>query len=175
MRDLHSIVRIAEVGVIAVLSVFAFVTWRELNALRTAPVALPSYHFEASNDSEGMRTIVTRGTWVSDTGPPEPLLTTTIECRKPRMECIESAASVAFVSGRGLLEAQHTMFPVERWTDAEVVTKATPGKCASRQLVFDLKEKRAKALVTASEARGLCKDVPARTMDLVAGFQVPRP
>ena len=175
MRDLHSIVRIGEVAVIGVLSVFAFVTWRELNALRNAPVALPSYQFEATSESDDMRMIVTRGTWVSENGPPEPLLTTTIECRKPRMECIESAASVAFVSGRGLLESEHTMFAVEKWTDAEVVTKSTPGKCSSRKLVFDLKEKRAKAVVSASEARGLCKDVPARTMELVAGFKVPKP
>ena len=88
------------------------------------------------------------------------------------MECVESAATVAFVGGKGLLESQHTIFPIDRWSDAEVVTKATPGPCFSRQLAFDLKEKRALARLTASESRGVCKDMPARTLELVTGFRV---
>lgn len=161
-----------EVVAIVVLSIFAGLTYSELRALRKAPVVLPSYQFEVSSESDEMRSILTRGTWLTERGPPEPLLTTTIECRKARMECVESAATVALVGGRGLLESQHTLFAVERWTDAEVLTKSTPGPCFSRQLVFDLKEKRAASRVTASEARGLCKELPARTMELVAGFRV---
>ena len=168
----HQLVRIAEIVVIVVLSVFALLTYRELSALRKAPVVLPNYQFEDSGGADDTRAIVTRGTWVAESGPPEPLLTTTIECRKKRMECVESAATVSFVGGRGLLEAQHTTFAIDRWNDSEVVTKSTPGPCFSRQLAFDLKEKRALARLTASEARGLCKDLPARTLELVTGFRV---
>ncbi len=172
MDNLHRYIRIAEILTIVVLAIFAGLTWRELNALRKAPVALPSYQFEDSGGSDDTRTILTRGTWVPESGPPEPLVTTTIECRKARMECVESAASVAFVGGKGLLESQHTQFTVERWSDTEVLTKSTAGPCFSRQLRFDLKEKRASSRVTSSEARGLCRDLPARTLELVTGFRV---
>jgi hypothetical protein len=169
---LHQLVRIAEIVAIVVLSIFALLTYRELSALRKAPVVLPNYQFEDSGGPDATRTIVTRGTWIAESGPPEPMLTTTIECRKARMECVESAATVAFVEGKGLLEAQHTLFAIDRWSDAEVITKATPGPCFSRQLAFDLKQKRAVALLSASDARGLCKDLPARTLQLVTGFRV---
>ena len=172
MNPLHRYIRIAEILTIVVLAIFAAFTYYELNALRKAPVALPSYHFEDSGGSDDTRFIVTRGTWMAESGPPEPLVTTTIECRKARMECVESAASVAFVGGKGLLESQHTQFAVERWSDTEVVTKSTAGRCFSRHLTFDLKEKRAKSQVSASEARGLCRDLPARTLELVTGYRV---
>lgn len=172
MDTLHRYIRIAEAITIVVLGIFAGLTYRELNALRKAPVSLPSYQFEDSGGSDDTRFILTRGTWVAESGPPEPLLTTTIECRKARMECVESAASVAFVGGKGLLEAQHTQFAVERWSDAEILTKSTAGACFSRQLTFNLKEKRATSRVSASEARGLCRDLPARTLQLVTGYRV---
>jgi len=172
MPILRKLVRAAEVLTILVLSVFAFFTWRELDALRKAPVALPSYHFEDSGGADDTRVVVTRGTWVAESGPPDAMFTTTIECRKARMECVESAAMVEFVGGKGLLESQHTIFAVERWTDAELVTRATPGPCSSRQLALDLKEKRATAQATASEARGACKERPARKLELVTGYRV---
>lgn len=172
MTPLRKLVRAAEVVTISALSVFAFFTWRELDALRKAPVALPSYHFEDSGGSDETRVVLTRGTWVAENGPPDGMLTTTIECRKARMECVESAAMVEFVGGRGLLDAQHTIFAVERWTDAELVTRSTPGPCSSRQLLLDLKEKRATAQTTASDARGACRERPARKLELVTGYRV---
>jgi hypothetical protein len=165
-------VRVAEAVTILVLSLFAFFTWRELESLRSTPVALPSYQFEDSGGADDTRTIVTRGTWIAERGPPEPLLTTTIECRKSRMECVESTAMVEFVGGKGLLEAQHSMFQVERWNDEELVTRSTPGPCMSRQLTLDLKEKRATVQTTASEARGACRERPARRLELVTGYRV---
>lgn len=170
--NLHRYVRIGEAITIVVLAIFAGLTYRELSALRKAPVALPNYQFEDSGGTDDTRFILTRGTWVAENGPLEPLVTTTIECRKARMECVESAASVVFVGDRGLLESQHTQFAVERWNDSEVITKSTPGPCFSRQLAFDLKEKRASSRVTASQSRGRCRDLPARTLELVTGYRV---
>jgi hypothetical protein len=86
---LHRYVRIGEIVVVVVLSIFALMTWLELNALRKAPVVLPNYQFESLSTAEGTPMVVTRGTWIAENGPPEPLLTTTIECRKDRMECVE--------------------------------------------------------------------------------------
>lgn len=171
MANLHRVVRIAEVGTILVLGGFAWMTYSELSDLRRMPVSLPSYQFEVSGDSEPTRVVSTRGTWITEKGTPEQVLTTTIECRKARMECIESAAQVVFVSGQGLLESQQTGFEVARWSDAEVVTKPAQGKCATRQLVLDLKEKRALSKVGASEEKGVCREQPARTLELVNGYK----
>ena len=167
VNTFHRAVRMVEIAAVAVLSIFALMTYLELSSLRKAPVVLPNYQFELL----GNGSIATRGTWVSDKGPPEPLVTTTIECHKARMECIESAAMVVFVSGKGLLESQHTVFPVDRWTETDVVTKAVAGRCFERKLLFDLKEKRASSQATASEEKGLCKDIPARTLELVTGYK----
>src|SRR5688500_4702339 len=132
--DLHRVVRLAEVGVIVVLGAFAALTYRELSVLRKAPVSLPSYQFEVGGESDPARTVSTRGTWITDRGTPEELRTTTIECRKARMECIESDAKVVFVSGQGLLESSQTGYEVLLWTEDSIVTKPTQGKCATRQL-----------------------------------------
>ena len=172
MANLHRLVRIGEAGIIVILGGFAFLTYRELTGLRKLPVSLPSYQFEATGTTDADRTVSTRGTWITDKGVPERLLTTTIECRKARMECIESEARVVFVSGQGLLESEQTGYQVERWTDAEIVTKSTPGKCSARQLILDLKEQRATTRVSASEEKGACRELPARTLELVTGYKV---
>jgi hypothetical protein len=169
--NLHRAVRIAEVGAIVVLGAFAALTYRELSQLRKAPVSLPSYQFEVSGDNEASRVVSTRGTWITERGTPEQILTTTIECRKARMECIESDARVVFVSGQGLLESNQTTFDVDLWSDAAIVTKPTPGKCATRQLLLDLRQKRATSKVGASAEQGICREQPARTLELVTGYR----
>ena len=172
MGNLHRVVRIAEVGVILVMGGFAAMTYRELSNLRKAPVSLPSYQFEVTGESDPTRTVSTRGTWIAERGAPEQLLTTTIECRKARMECVESDAKVVFVSGQGLLESSQTAYEVARWSDSEVITKPAQGKCSTRQLILDLKEKRALARVGASEEKGVCREQPARSLQLVTGYRL---
>ena len=172
MGNLHRVVRIAEIGVILVLGGFALMTYRELSALRKFPVSLPSYQFEVTGENDASRVVKTRGTWIKEKGAPEQLLTTSIECRKARMECIESAAQVVFVSGQGLLESNQSAYEVATWTDAAVVTKPAQGRCATRQLLLDMKDKRAQSRVGASEEKGLCRELPARTLELVTGYKV---
>ena len=170
-RNVGRYIRFAEIAVVGVLAVFAFLTWQELSALRKAPVVLPSYVFEPGNDPGGGAAIVSRGTWIAASGPYEPMQTVTIECRKARMECVESSAAVVFIGDRGLLESKQTTFEVERWTDAEVVTKPAADRCASRVLVLDLKNRKTMNQVSASQEKGLCKELPARTLELVAGYK----
>lgn len=172
MANLHRVVRIGEAGIIVILAGFGLVTYRELSGLRRLPVALPSYHFEVTGDPEAGRVASTRGTWINEKGVPERLLTTTIECRKARMECVESEARVVFVSGQGLLESEQATYQVERWTDGEVVTRPAASRCDTRQLVLDIKERRAKSRISASEEKGTCRELPARTLELVAGYRV---
>src|SRR5688572_32927428 len=99
MGNLHRVVRMAEIAIVVVLGAFAALTYRELSSLRKAPVSLPSYQFEVT-DADGGKALNTRGTWITERGAPEELRTTTIECRKARMECIESDAKVVFEIGR---------------------------------------------------------------------------
>ena len=131
MANLHRLVRIGEAGIIVILGGFAFITWRELSGLRKLPVSLPSYQFEVTGDSDANRLATTRGTWITDRGVPERLLTTTIECRKARMECVESEARVVFVSGQGLLESEQTGYQIERWTDSTSFSAAAASAVAA--------------------------------------------
>ena len=170
-RSLGRYIRLAEIAIVGVLSVFAFLTWQELSALRKAPVVLPSYAFETANDPSQGQTIVSRGTWVASGGRTEPMQTVTIECRKARMECVESSAAVVFIRDRGLLESKQTTFEVEKWSDTEVLTKPAVDRCASRVLVLDLQEKKTVNRISASEEKGICKELPARTLELVAGYR----
>jgi len=172
MANLHNLVRIAEAGVILVLGGFAAMTYRELTSLRQAPVSLPSYQFEVTGDTDPTRVVNTRGTWITERGTPEQLLTTTIECRKSRMDCIESDAKVVFVSGQGLLESSQATYDVAIWSGDAIVTKPMEGKCATRQLMIDLKNKKANAKVGRSEEKGTCRDTPARTLELVTGYKL---
>ena len=169
---LHRAVRIAEVSIVAILGAFAALTYRELSSLRKAPVSLPSYQFEVGGENESNRVVSTRGTWINQRGVPEQLLTTTIECRKARMECVASDAKVVFVSGQGLLESSQTAYEVAQWNDAGIVTKPTEGRCETRQLVLDLKERKAHSKVGASQQKGICRELPERTLDLVTGYKL---
>lgn len=170
-RSIGRYIRFAEIAVVGVLAVFAFLTWQELSSLRKAPVVLPSYVFEPTNDSVNGLSIVSRGTWIANAGRGEPMQTVTIECRKARMECVESAAAVVFIGERGLLESKQTTFEVDKWTDAEVVTKPFVERCGSRTLVLDVRNQKAVNRVSASEEKGLCKELPARELELVAGYR----
>lgn len=171
MGNLHRVVRIVEITVVLVLGIFAAITYRELSSLRKAPVSLPSYQFEVA-DAEGGKTLNTRGTWITERGAPEELRTTTIECRKARMECTESDARVVFVSGQGLLESSQTAYEVAVWSDESVVTKPVQGRCATRQLMLDVKNRKAMSKVGPSEEKGICRDQPARTLELVTGYKL---
>lgn len=166
---LHRYVRYAEILLVGTLAIFALATYRELSLLRQVPVFLPSYAFEIFSEPEMV--VQTRGTWIALEGAPEPLLTTTIECRKTRMECVESAAAVVFVSGQGLLESSQTTFEVERWTDHEVVSRPATGPCSTRTLYLDLVQKQASSRVGASEQSSRCGERPARSLHLVAGYK----
>lgn len=170
-RTIGRYIRYAEIAVVGVLAIFAFLTWRELSALRKAPVVLPSYVFEPTTDPNHGPAITSRGTWIASAGRAEPMQTVTIECRKARMECVESAAAVVFIGERGLLESKQTIFEVARWTDAEVITKPSVDRCATRVLVLDVANRKTLNRVSASEEKGLCKELPARTLELVAGYR----
>ena len=167
---LHTVVRLVEVLAVLVLGVIAFMTYRELESLRKLPVALPSYEFEATGSPPDH--VQTRGTWIPEKGPPEALATTSIECRKAGMQCIESSAVIQFVGGHGLMEASHTSYEIEGWDDKAITTKPVAGRCNERRLTLHLLEKRATAKVSASRDEGKCTAAPERALELVAGYKM---
>src|SRR5512140_422743 len=90
-------VRFAYVSIVVVLGVFALLTYQELQRLRNAPVMLPRYAFNVVDNPEKTSVAQVVGTWYVSGGPAlaETLQTTTIECTKARMQCVESTAAVS--------------------------------------------------------------------------------
>ena len=169
---LWKVIRYVEILTVSVLAIFALLTYRELLALRKQPVVLPHYEFDSAVDPQKGSVVRSRGTWIAELGPPEPLQTTTIECWKTNMQCLESAATVVFVGDRGVLESVQTIFDVDHWTDGEIVSKPTVVKCANRTLVLDLANKRARSRISSVEESSKCKSRPEGTLDLVTGYKV---
>ena len=172
-RAAQQYIRYAEVAIVLVLGIIAFITWRELNDLRKAPVALPNYEFEISAGRDAGNVVQTRGTWISEKGIPDSLQTTTLECRKATMRCAESSAEVVFVEGKGVLESRLTEFEVDQWTDKEIVAKPSTNRCMTRTLSLDLVQKRAKSHVNpVTDDSGRCKPQRERSLELVAGYKL---
>jgi len=169
-RAAQQYVRIAEIAIVVVLGIIAFITWRELSELRKAPVALPNYEFESIERGD---VVQTRGTWMSDKGIPDSLQTTTLECRRTAMRCAESSAAVVFVDGKGVLESRLTEFEVDRWTDKEIVAKPYSDRCLTRTLSLDLVQKRARSHVNpVTDDSGRCRPQRERSLELVAGYKL---
>jgi hypothetical protein len=162
-------IRYAYVAVVAVLAVFALLTYQELQKQRSAPVTLPRYAFYIFNNPEKASVVQAFGTWYVADGPipTETLQTTTIECTKTRLQCVESTAMVS-VSERGFLDSISTVFEVERWTDAEIVTKPEKGRCTTRSISMDLENRLASSVIAAIPDAEKCKEQP-RTLKLESG------
>jgi hypothetical protein len=162
-------IRVAYVAILAVLAMFALLTYRELQRQRSAPVVLPHYAFNIINNAEKADVVQAFGTWYVADGPtPADILqTTSIECTKARLQCVESTAVVS-VSEKGLLDSISTVFEVERWTDDEIITRPEKGRCTTRVISMDLVNRLASSVITASPGAEKCKEQP-RTLKLESG------
>lgn len=163
------IIRFAYAAVVAVLAVFALLTYRELQRQRSAPVILPHFAFYIVNEPEKAGVVQAFGTWYVADGPTpaEVLQTTSIECRKARLQCVESTAVVS-VSENRLLDSISTVFEVERWTDDEIVTKPDRGRCTTRIVSMDLARRLVSSVIAAIPDAGTCKEQP-RVLKLGSG------
>ncbi len=162
-------VRFAYVSIVAVLSLFALLTYQELQRLRNAPVMLPRYAFYVVDNPEKASVVQAVGTWYVSGGlaRAETLQTTTIECTKARMQCAESTAAVS-VREKGLLDSISTVLDVARWTDDEIVTKPEKGRCTTRIITIDLVNHQASSVVAAIADAEKCNEQP-RTLRLESG------
>jgi hypothetical protein len=166
----HRYVRYVESDAVGGLLIFGLLTYYELSQLRKVPVALPNYEFELVPGSDPI--VRTRGTWISGTGIPGPVQTTTIECRKFTLRCTESSAAIVFLEGKGLLESKLTEFEIDRWTDKQIVAKPVVERCIVRTLSIDLVEKRALSRLSSNPEDTRCEQMPDRSYELVAGYKV---
>ena len=163
------IIRYGYVAVVAVLGTFALLTYQELQRQRSAPVILPRFAFNIVNNPEKASVVQAVGTWyvVDGTPPAGDLQTTTIECRKTRLQCVESTAVVS-VSEKGFLDSSSTVFEVEQWTDDQIVTKPEKGQCTTRTISMDLVNRLASSVVAAIPDADKCKEQP-RSFKLESG------
>jgi hypothetical protein len=170
--DLRRMIRLAEIVIVTILVVYAALTYRELKILRATPVILPAYWFNVATVPDQIQRVQVRGSWVSKDVSPEFLHTTTIECVKSRMQCVESSAVVAVNEG-GFLESVQTVFDVESWTENEIRTKEDVQPCVSRTLMLDLANKLAQSVVKNNAENKSCKAGRngEQTFKLVAGQQ----
>jgi hypothetical protein len=166
----HRYVRYVEAAAVGALLVFGLLTYYELNQLRKVPVALPNYEFEITSGSDPI--VRTRGTWISGSGIPGPVQTTTIECKKFTMRCTESSASIVFLEGKGLLESKLTEFEIDRWTERQIVAKPVIERCLLRTLSIDIPERRALSRFSTNPEDSRCEQKPDRAYELVAGYKV---
>ncbi len=169
---LRKLIRLAEIVVVIILGTYAALTYRELKNLRAAPVILPAYWFYVVAVADDVQRVQARGSWVSKESSSEFLHTTTIECVKAKMQCMDSSAVVAVNEG-GFLETVQTMFDIESWTDKEIVTKPDIQPCATRILTLDIASKQAKSVVMNKSSQKNCKPAPAgeQVFKLMAGNQ----
>jgi len=161
--------RFAYVTVVAVLAVFSLLTYQELQNQRGAPVILPHYAFYILDNPEKASVVQALGTWYVASGPAfaQTQQTSNIECRKARLQCVESTAVVSVNENR-LLDSISTVFEVERWTDEEIVTKPEKGQCTTRIISLDLVKRLASSVIAAIADAETCKE-QARTLKLGSG------
>lgn len=169
---LRRIIRYAEIVVVAILLVYGALIYRELKMLRAAPVVLPVYWFNVSTELDQVQRVQARGSWIEKEPSPEFLHTTSLECVKDKMHCMESTAVVAVNDGR-FLESIQTLYEVESWTANEIRTKTDVQPCANRTLTLDLANKQAKAVVANKPTLASCKsgNGEEKIYNLVTGFQ----
>ena len=162
-------IRLVNAAVVATLAAFALLTYAELQTQRSAPVILPRYAFYIVNNPEKASVVQAFGTWQVADGPnpADTLQTTSIECRKSRLQCVESTAVVS-LSEKGFLDSIPTVFVVERWTDEEIVTKPEKGRCTTRIISMDLTNRFASSVIAAIPDADKCKEQPV-TLKLESG------
>lgn len=161
--------RYVYVAVVAGLAVFALLTYQELREQRSAPVILPRYAFYIVNNPEKASVVQAIGTWYAAAGASaaETLQTTSIECRRSRLQCVESTAMVS-LSEKGFLDSIPTVFDVERWTDEEIVTRPAKGRCTTRIISMDLVNRLAGSVIAAIPDAETCNEQPG-TLKLESG------
>ena len=165
----HRHIRATYFIVIVFLIVYALVTYQQLQALRKRPVLLPNYWFQVTATAASGAAIHAQGSWRSTlaTDPPQLLQTTTLECYKNKMFCVESTATVSTSEG-SFLDVTPTVYDVDHWTDAGLTTKPTTKGCAINTLTVVVADRSVIFNAALAPGKTECKDAP-RSLKLDSG------
>jgi hypothetical protein len=141
--------------------VFAHLTYQELQQQRRTPVILPQFSIYITNIPEKTSVVQAFGTWYVKDGPAiaESLQTTSIECTKMRLQCVESTATVS-LNEKGLLDSKSTVFEVERWSDEEIITKPLEGRCTTRTITLNLANRLVTSDIASMPRAEHCQEKP---------------
>ncbi len=166
---MRNLIRLGYLVLILILAGFAFHTWRQLQSLRTVPVALPNFGFYVVDMPVKGSLVHANGSWIASTGVKagDGLATTALQCTRSKMQCVESTATVSVKEG-SYLETVPVVYEVEQWTDDALVTKALNSDCSARVLTVSLANRSATNEVTLLPGQTQCKD-PPRTLKLDSG------
>jgi hypothetical protein len=161
------VIRVVYLLTIIVLGVFAAVIWRQLQALRNVPVVLPNYWFYVVDNPVKGAVVQAHGSWLVAGAPAADgtLETSTLECRREKMLCTESTATVSVKEG-AYLEAVSTLYEVDQWSDEGFFTRPVAQGCAAQVLKVSLVDRNAIKELSLLPGQPVCKDVPRRlTLD----------
>lgn len=169
----HRVIRAAYLLTIVGLGVFAYMTYRQLQAVRSAPVALPKFWFYVVDMPVKAQLVQAHGSWVVAGGraptaaDAATLQTSTFECRRDRQLCNESTAAVSIKDG-AYMEAVPTLYEVAQWTDDGLVTKPAAVNCAAHVLKVSFVDRNAIKEVSLLPGQPSCNDSP-RVLTLDSG------
>jgi hypothetical protein len=167
--SLRNLIRIGYLVLILVLAGFAFHTWRQLQSLRSVPVALPNFAFYVVDMPVKGSLVHANGSWIASTGARagDTLQTTALQCTRSKMQCVESTATVSVKEG-SYLETAPVVYEVDQWNDDMLVTKALNSECSARILTVSLANRSATNEVALLPGQTQCKD-PPRILKLDSG------
>ena len=150
-------IRVGYLLLMIALAAYAAFIYQQLQALRARPVVLPNYAFYVVDQAEKASVILAIGTWIAASAMPtqQPLQTTTLECKRATMICVESTALVS-VQEAAYLEAIPLIYAIDQWTDTELVTKVTPTTCTERVMRINFEQRKAVLSAAAQPAAKHC-------------------
>lgn len=151
-------IRIGYVIVLVVLVAYAWMLQRQLRGLRERPVALPAYAFYVVDRPEKASVIQAMGSWVATgASPKNAVQTTSIECKRAKMQCVESISVVA-VEERAYLESMPVVYDVAQWDDDELATKPASTSCSDRIIHINFEQRKADLRAAASPLAKQCAE-----------------
>lgn len=165
----RQMIRLGYLLLLIALAGYAAIIYRQLQALRQRPVALPNYAFYVVDHPEKASVIQVVGSWIVDAGTPaqKAVQTTSLECRKIKLNCIESTAVVTLEEG-GYLETTPLIHEIEQWNETELVTRPSRAACTERVVRIDIAMRKTTMTATRVASAKACNE-PAGTFTLGSG------
>lgn len=145
---------------------------KDFNVTDSDPVTLPSKHVITEMWDRGY--VSAQGTWTITGGETaDPEQTSTLECDRARLECVEATATISHLLGPFLSVATDT-YEIERWDSQEIVTKPKQFGCVRSVRRLNRVQKSATGIRSTTSREEHCKmiDNAEKYLVLVNGMDV---